>query len=243
MPRNRIKDCIAQGRRARGIHLTFAEPTVIEVLAHEGLDFVYIDGEHGAIDSRDVERLCVAAELNGLTAIARVPDRSVAAITRFLDRGVMGIVVPHVDGVAHAREVIDAAFYAPAGNRSFGGGRPGFVHGIADKPAFMAQCNAALSLCIMIESAGALAAAGEIAALPEVDYLSFGMMDLAQALGHPGDPAHPAVQAAVAAASERIRAAGKPVREDFMTYAWINDIMVAGARGLLGVPAASAAAG
>jgi 4-hydroxy-2-oxoheptanedioate aldolase len=67
-----------------------------------------------------------------------------------------------------------------------------------------------------------------------VDYLSFGRMDLAQSLGRPGNPAHPDVEAAIAGAARRIRAAGKPVREDFMTFAWINDLLVAGAKSLLG---------
>jgi 4-hydroxy-2-oxoheptanedioate aldolase len=35
-------------------------------------------------------------------------------------------------------------------------------------------------------------------------------------------------------ASARIRKAGKPVREDFMKYVWINDVLMAGARELFG---------
>ena len=35
---------------------------------------------------------------------------------------------------------------------------------------------------------------------------------------------------------QRIRAAGKRVREDFMNYVWINDVLLAGARKLLGTP-------
>ena len=86
----------------------------------------------------------------------------------------------------------------------------------------------------MIESREALAIAADLAALAGVDYLSFGRMDLAQSLGRPGSPGHAEVEAAVAGASKLIRAAGKPVREDFMTFAWINDLLVAGARSLLG---------
>jgi len=37
----------------------------------------------------------------------------------------------------------------------------------------------------------------------------------------------------VADASRRIRAAGKRVREDFMNFVWINDVLVTGARQLL----------
>ena len=40
-----------------------------------------------------------------------------------------------------------------------------------------------------------------------------------------------------AEASGRIHAAGKRVREDFMNYAWINDVLIAGAGQLLGAAA------
>lgn len=230
---NAVKAAAREGRRVRGIHLTFPSTNAIEVLATVGLDFVYLDGEHGAFGQREVELCCLAAERHGLTTIARVPDRSVATITSFLDRGVLSLVVPHVDGVDDAREAVAAAYYAPLGNRSFGGGRPHYGLGIADRPGHLAAANAQIGLCIMIESRGALESAHEIARLEGIDYLSFGMNDLAQSLGHPGGPDHPEVLAAVRDATARINAAGKPVREDFIRYAWINDVLVAGARHFL----------
>ena len=60
------------------------------------------------------------------------------------------------------------------------------------------------------------------------------MNDLAQSLGHPGNPDHRDVKEAVVDATARIRKAGKPVREDFMRYVWINDVLMAGARQLFG---------
>ena len=233
---NGVKKAAATGHRIRGIHLTFAAPAVIEVLAAVDLQFVYIDGEHGCFDWRDVETACIAAERHDLTPIARVPDVSPATITRFLDRGVKGIVVPHVETVADARAAVASTYFAPLGDRSFGAGRPEYGQRIASKAAYMQACNATISLCLMIESAVGLAIAGDLAALPGVDYLSFGMLDLAQSLGHPGEPGHADVTAAVVEASGRIRAAGKRVREDFMQYVWVNDVLLAGARALFGTP-------
>jgi 4-hydroxy-2-oxoheptanedioate aldolase len=215
----------------RGVHLTFAAPSIVELLGPT-LDFLYIDGEHGCFEARDVEAMCVAADRCDLTVIARVPDRSRGTITRFLDRGVNGIVVPHIETVEEAQQAVSAVYFAPLGERSFGGGRPFFLD-IADKPAHMQACNERMSLCLMIESRQGIEAAGALAAVDGVDYLSFGMMDLAQSLGHPGDPNHPGVTAAVQEASAMIRAAGKRVREDFMRYGWINDILRAGAKQLL----------
>jgi 2-keto-3-deoxy-L-rhamnonate aldolase RhmA len=233
--RNAVKEAAAGGRRLKGIHLTFAAPAIIEVLAQAiDLEFVFIDGEHGRFDWRDVEAACVTAERHGITPIARTPDSAPATIGRFLDCGVRGIVAPHIETIDEARRVVSAVYFSPLGTRSFGGGRPDYGLGTLDRTALMAACNAGISLCLMLESRQGLDIAADLAALPGVDYLSFGRMDLAQSLGRPGNPRHAEVDAAVLNASERIRAAGKPVREDFMTFAWINDLLVAGARSLLG---------
>lgn len=231
--RNAVKEAASARRSIRGLHMTFAAPAAIEVLAGD-IDFVYFDGEHGCFDWRDIETGCITAERHALTTIARVPDASAGAITRFLDRGVRGIVAPHVESLDAARQVIEYTYFAPLGGRSFGAGRPEYGQRIQSKPAYMQACNASISICLMIESAAGLAIAGDLAALPGVDYLSFGMLDLAQSLGHPGDSGHRDVQRAVQDASARIREAGKPVREDFMKYVWINDVLMAGARQLLG---------
>jgi 4-hydroxy-2-oxoheptanedioate aldolase len=231
--RNAVKHAAATGDVIRGIHMTFAAPVVIEVLASERLDFVYLDGEHGCFDWRDIEHMCITAERHGLTPIARIPDPSSATITRFLDRGVRGIVVPHVESLDDACRVIDAAYFAPAGSRSFGAGRPEYWENSSDRAAYMAACNGAVSVCMMIESARGLELAHRIAQVPGVDYLSFGMLDLAQSLGHPGNSAHADVRHAVAECTGRINAAGRRVREDFMRFAWVNDVLRAGMRTLL----------
>jgi 2-keto-3-deoxy-L-rhamnonate aldolase RhmA len=234
--RNVVKDSASSGARIRGVHLTFAAPAAIEVLAAADIDFVYLDGEHGCFDWRDIEVACLASERHGLTPIARVPDTSRATITRFLDRGVKGIVAPHIETVDEALGVVDAAYFSPLGGRSFGGGRPEYGLRIASRPAYIEACNASLAVCLMLESQAGIDAAGELAKVAGVDYLSFGLLDLAQSLGQPGNPDHPDVKAAVADASSRIRSAGKRVREDFMQFVWINDVLLAGTRQLLGTP-------
>ncbi|TCR85958.1 aldolase/citrate lyase family protein [Rhizobium sp. BK376] len=230
--RNIVKQAAATRENIRGIHLTFPAPTIIEVLSLLDLDFVYLDGEHGSFDTRDLETACIAAERYDMVPIARVPDRSAATITRFLDRGVRGIIIPHVDSVADAKEALDAVYFSPQGSRSFGGGRPFFTE-IDDLPGHLAACNENVSVGIMIESTEGLEAAEAIAALPGVDYFSFGLNDLAQSLGYPGEPNHPEVKRIVEETTQRIRQAGKPVREDFMNLAWINQVLLAGARKLL----------
>ncbi|WP_213953677.1 aldolase/citrate lyase family protein [Variovorax sp. dw_954] len=230
---NHVKRAAASGDAIRGVHLTFPAPTVIEVLSAADLQFIYIDGEHGCFDGRDIEAACMAAERHRLTLIARVPDLSAGTITRFMDRGVKGIVAPHIETLKDARQVVNAAYFGPIGARSFGAGRPEHGMRIGDRTTYMQACNDAVSVCLMLESRAGLALAGELAAIEGVDYLSFGMLDLAQDMGHPGRADHPEVKAAVADATRRIVASGKRVREHFMKYVWINEVIVSGARQML----------
>ena len=143
-------------------------------------------------------------------SVKKISAPRAQSIARFLDRGVRGIVAPHIESLDDARQVIHYAYFSPLGSRSFGAGRPEYGQRIESRPAYMQACNAMLSLCLMIESKAGLDIAGELAALPGVDYMSFGMLDLAQSLGHPGDPGHGDVKAAVAAASRRIRPTWRP---------------------------------
>jgi len=230
---NKLKDAIAHGARVRGVHFTYYAPAALEILSSFGLDFIYIDGEHGLFALHEVEALCILAERYGITPIARVRAGTSDVITQYLDRGVKGIVVPHVEDAADARRAVDACYYQPLGQRSFGGGRPYAHMSSSDLPALLAEANDGISLCLMIESAAGIENIDAIAGTPGVDYLSFGMMDLAQSLGHAGEPRHPEVAAAVKTATAHAHAAGKPIREEFMKFAWMNDIVMEGAHKLL----------
>jgi 2-keto-3-deoxy-L-rhamnonate aldolase RhmA len=230
---NAVKQSAATGKQIRGVHFTFAAPAAIEVLSHADLQFIYIDGEHGCFDWRDIEVACITAERYGMTVIARIPDISRSTITRFLDRGVRGIVAPHIETIEQAHQVVDATYFAPLGNRSFGAGRPEYGQRIGNRPEYMQACNDAASICLMIESKAGLDIAGDLANVAGVDYLSFGMLDLAQSLGHVGNSNHPDVISDAAAATALIHQAGKRVREDFMQFCWINDILSAGVTKLM----------
>ncbi|WP_316980080.1 HpcH/HpaI aldolase family protein [Shumkonia mesophila] len=215
-----------------GLHLSFPSPALIEILSSQGLDFVYFDGEHGAFDLHDIENCCRAANLVGLTPIARVPDISSGMINRFLDRGVQGIIGPHIATPADAERLVQACYFAPLGQRSWGDSRGGEGYGIAitDMPRRRTEINEGISVGAMIEEKEALANLDAILKVPGIDYFNFGMQDLAQSLGHPGQDSHPDVKAFVDAVSTRIRATGRTIREDFMAYAWVRDVLHQGIR-------------
>ena len=136
---NRIKAAMRAGRKACGYGLTFPSPWVIDILGKLDFDYVFIDGEHGPFDLERLEDLCRAAERYHLTTFARVPDIGSSTILRYLDRGIMGILGPHIATEADARQLVRACYFGPLGERSFGGNRgTDYNAGIPDKAAYTA---------------------------------------------------------------------------------------------------------
>jgi 4-hydroxy-2-oxoheptanedioate aldolase len=68
-----------------------------------------------------------------------------------------------------------------------------------------------VSLFVQVETAAAVEAAGEIAAVDGVDGVFVGPSDLAASMGLLGQQTHPDVVAAVRRAFDAVRAAGTPV--------------------------------
>ena len=181
---NAIAKAISAGIPARGFHMNLAVPAQIEVLGSLDFDFVFLDAEHGSFEIAEIENSCRAAELYDLTVVARVPGCDPNLISRYLNAGVQGIVVPHVDTVAEAQSAIASCRYAPQGLRPSGGSRSSrFWRGVDDLAETLAQANANVTLSVQIESVAALDALPGMLALGGIDYFTIGKQDLAQSMG------------------------------------------------------------
>ena len=123
MRANATKAKLNEGEVVFGAIITRPAPDMVEIFGALGYDFVMIDCEHGPADLDQVEHMVRAAESFGITPIARIPDHSDHTILRFLDRGLQGIIVPHVNTAEQAIAIARAARYYPDGYRGMGGGR------------------------------------------------------------------------------------------------------------------------
>jgi 4-hydroxy-2-oxoheptanedioate aldolase len=198
------------GGVAAGVGLTFATPQLVELCARAGFHWALLDREHGAIGDDALEVACIAADAAGLGVMVRPQSNRPEAILAALDRGAAGVQVPHVSTAAQAQAVVRAAKYAPLGERGLGTSVRAAGYGIdLDIPAYIARANRETLVCVQLEDREALANAAEIAAIPGVDIVFVGPMDLSQDFGHPGDLARPEFRSAVAHAIEAAHAAGK----------------------------------
>ena len=109
---------------------------------------------------------------------------------RALDSGAHGIVVPLLQTPSSVRDFVRTAKFPPLGVRGFGSPFPmaAFSHpdtAPLSSSDYLAQANDALVTIIQIETAEALSAVDEIAAIPGVDVLFIGPFDLGINIGHP----------------------------------------------------------
>ena len=132
-------------------------------------------------------QISTAALDAGIAPIARVPNGEYAIATRALDNGALGIVMPHVDTAAEAREVVDRLKYPPVGHRSMGGTGPHYGLRAASSGEAASTLNAANLTIVMLETPTAIKNAAEIAAVPGVDVLLIGTNDLCAEMGIHGD--------------------------------------------------------
>ena len=216
MPRvNRVKQAIRDGRTATGFSLCFPSTHVIEVLGRLDFDFVWLDGEHGPFGLAAIEEHCRAAELCGVTPIARVPNIESSTILQYLDRGIQGILGPHIACRADAEQLVRACYFGPIGERSFGGNRGcDYDHELGDKVQWYRETNENMLVGALLEDAGVIDNLDEILAVEGIDYFSIGPNDFAQGLGKPGEGFTPEVQQVIAEVYDRIRAAGRAVGDD-----------------------------
>ncbi|HUB16081.1 MAG TPA: aldolase/citrate lyase family protein [Acetobacteraceae bacterium] len=231
---NRIKAAMRAGRRAHGYNLSFPSPWVIDILGRLDFDFVFIDGEHGPFGLDQLEDLCRTAERYNLTTMARVPDIGASTILRFLDRGIMGILGPHIATEADARQLVRACYFGPLGERSFGANRgTDYNAGIADKAAYYRAANEQMLVCALLEDAAVFDNLDAILAVKGIDLYSIGPNDFAQSLGYPGQPDHPEVVKAMQEITRRIKQAGGRMQSDVMQGAWVSDMLLETGRRIL----------
>ena len=198
-----------RGGVAAGVGLTFASPQLVELCGRVGFHWALIDCEHGAFSVEAMEHAFSAADAVGLSLMVRPASDRPEAILAALDRGAAGVQVPHVATAAQAAAIVRAVKYAPLGERGLGTSVRAAGYGIdLDLAAYLANANRETIVCVQIEDREGLANVAEIAAVPGVDVVFVGPMDLSQALGYPGDLARPEFRRAVAHAFDAAHAAG-----------------------------------
>ena len=209
--RSTVKDKLAAGGVVSSMTVRLVPSVeIVQVIKSAGFDSFYIDLEHSPLTIETTNQIATTALAAGIDCFARVPANTPDYISRVLDGGCMGVIAPGVASPAEAKAVVDAAKYAPVGDRGVSGALP--VTGFRPIPDLYAKVNAVTTVIVMFESGAALDAADEIAAVEGVDMVMIGTNDLLAEMGLPaGDFDNPAVRDAYARTIDACAKHGKHV--------------------------------
>ncbi len=165
-------------------------PGMGPMLAAAGLDFVIYDMEHGRCDMALLAEMIASCRGSNIVPMARVPDISCAPLSRVLDLGACGVMVPRVETRAQAEEVVAQLKYAPEGRR---GAALGIAHDLyrAGGPSFFQSANQETVIILLLETVKAFENLDEILSVPGVDIAWIGHYDLTVSMGIPAQFDHP----------------------------------------------------
>ena len=208
---NPVKRKLAAGETSIGLIVgEFATTGIGRIAAAAGAEFVMLDMEHGGIDIGATKNALAAARSSGTVPLVRTPSTGYHLISQPLDAGALGLMVPMVESVGQARQIVAAAKYPPAGGRGVG---PIYADDLepGGLAATLEKANEELLLIAQIETIAGVEHVEEIAAVDGIDVLWIGHFDLTTSLGTPGEFWNDAHTAAVDRVFEACRLHGKTV--------------------------------
>ena len=164
----------------------FFSPGIPFVVKNSGCEFVIYDMEHGGLTLDKFKELALISKGIGLQPMIRVPEINYNYISRSLDLGANGIMIPMVKDQKEALKIVKYSKYPPLGRRGAGFG---FAHNEYKKENpidIMQNANKKLINIIQIENESGLENVEEIAKIDGIDCLWVGHFDLSNFLGVPG---------------------------------------------------------
>tara|TARA_B110000438_G_scaffold99372_1_gene98331 strand:- start:15631 stop:16362 length:732 start_codon:yes stop_codon:yes gene_type:complete len=221
-----------EGKKANVFDLTFPSLQLVELASHAGFDAINCDGEHGNFSPESIDDICRVANGYGMSVIARVPDKSPYWINLFLDRGIQGIVGPHVETQKEAQDFADACLFPPHGKRSWGGGRGTEfnddvkINEYGGKLEFAKWTNKNMLVIAQIESVPGWDNLNEILEVEGLSGITGGPNDLAASMGIPGEPNNPKREKLTNEIDNTAREKNKVVQIDIMRNLSIQSLMI-----------------
>ncbi len=231
---NPVKRRLAAGGHAFGAMIfEFFSPGMPQIVKAAGADFILFDMEHSGVGIDVIKSQIAGCRGLGIVPMVRVPTLQTHFISRCLDVGAMGIMVPMVETAGQARDIVAATRYPPMGRRgaAFGVAHDDYEGGaVVDK---IAAANQRTFVIAQIETAVGLQNVNEIAAVQGVDCVWLGHFDLTNFMGIPGQFQHADYLSAVVRIVEAARRHGKVAGVLAADEDWGRDYLAKGFRAMV----------
>ncbi|MFC2030376.1 HpcH/HpaI aldolase/citrate lyase family protein [Chloroflexota bacterium] len=184
MKPNVLRELLRDNKTAYGTMITdLRTPTIGQIMAQAGCDFLFFDMEHGPYNMETVADLVRVTRLSGVTPLVRVPDARYHLMSRPFDLGAQGIMIPRIETRSQVEYIVESTMYPPIGNRgcSVGKGHNDFQsEGLFQ---FTEKANRENLIILQFERRLAVENAQELLSVPGVGAVIIGPNDLALSLG------------------------------------------------------------
>jgi 4-hydroxy-2-oxoheptanedioate aldolase len=204
-----LKEKMSRGETVFGTWCMLPSSFVVDVIARTGIDFVVIDLEHGSMSFETAEEMVRAAQLFACQPIIRVGDDQENTILHALETNCGAIMVPHVSTKEAAMRIVNAARYAPLGNRGLSPYTRchGYTHD--GFPESMKKHATDTLVGVLVEGLKGIENLEDISSTTGIDLVYLGMYDISQSVGLPGLLEHPLVLEQLEKCLSIIKKAGK----------------------------------
>jgi 2-keto-3-deoxy-L-rhamnonate aldolase RhmA len=161
------------------------DPGAPTIYAAAGYDFVFIDMEHGNYSMETVADLIRGAKSAGIAPVIRIPHLETHFISRVLDAGAEGIMVPMTSTKEQAEAIVGCSKYTPLGHRGFGTQTGQTDYKPLKAVEFMKEANEHTLIIAQIETHEAIEKIDAILSVEAIDIGLIGPNDLSISLGIP----------------------------------------------------------
>ncbi|MEE2659622.1 MAG: aldolase/citrate lyase family protein [Candidatus Latescibacterota bacterium] len=178
-----MKSKLQAGQVVLGSGLPAPSPHVAGAILDTGIDFLWIDTEHMPYASESVDTIPVLARMRGVAPMIRVAHNDPGLIKKAYDIGAVAVMVPQVNSAEEAARAVDYARYPPEGTRGLS---PMWTKIAGENwDEVILSANEETILIVQMESRQSWDNLDEIAAVPGVDIILVGPLDLSASLGVP----------------------------------------------------------
>ena len=175
----------------------YGSPSAPRILKEAGWDYILIDSEHASFGIEIISTMLQVSSTIGLPALVRVPETARSLLSRPLDAGAVGLMIPRVESRAQAEAIVRYTKYPPVGDRGVILGTAHNDYRAVNGRQFLRQANAETLLVMQIETLAGIEHLDEILSVPGLDVALIGPYDLSTSMGIPGEVNHPRMQRAI----------------------------------------------
>jgi 4-hydroxy-2-oxoheptanedioate aldolase len=204
-----LKEALHNGETTIGTWGFVPHTSITEMVALAGFDFEIIDMEHTELSYEKAIHLSMAAESHGMDTILRVPQLNSSYILRALDIGADGVQIPHITTKQDAKKAVSYSKYHPVGERGLAPNSRAGGFSYENRETHAETQNEETVIILNVEGKEGIENLSEILEVDGYDVIFLGPYDISQAVGRPGEIAHPEVKELLKESAELIHEYGK----------------------------------